>query len=336
MTLPTLTSPLNGRLLVGTNKYIPTVRLNLDPLYATQRPFFFYATIAIVNTLSSTLLHLVGYRQLPQFATPKGSQLVYYRPADPTSHRKLPIVFVHGIGIGFAHYLGIILNFPRDTDVFLIEWPYVAMQMKSAAPHSEQSVQAILSLLDHFGHDQFCFVAHSLGTVLLSWFLHQERSASRVATSVLLDPVIFLLSDPTIATMFVYKPPNSTLDFLMHFFLSRELFIANALSRHFAWSHNIMFVEEFFRCHPKGLNTQETVSNSKSNRSGKPLKHTIILSSHDVIVPVGPVSRYLESKSNEFGNELIELLMFHGTHGEMMLHPRWVQIISSKVKERVE
>jgi hypothetical protein len=27
---------------------------------------------------------------------------------------------------------------------------------------------------------------------------------------------------------------------------SRELFIANALSRHFAWSHNILFAEDLF------------------------------------------------------------------------------------------
>ena len=30
----------------------------------------------------------------------------------------------------------------------------------------------------------------------------------------------------------------------MHFTLSRELFIANALSRHFEWSNNILFVED--------------------------------------------------------------------------------------------
>jgi len=48
---------------------------------------------------------------------------------------------------------------------------------------------------------------------------------------VLLDPVTFLLCDPTVATTFVYREPNTTIDFLMHFFLSRELFISNALSR---------------------------------------------------------------------------------------------------------
>jgi len=47
-----------------------------------------------------------------------------------------------------------------------------------------------------------------------------------------------------VATNVVYKEPKNTIDFLMHFFVARELFIANALSRHFNWSHNILFVED--------------------------------------------------------------------------------------------
>ena len=32
-------------------------------------------------------------------------------------------------GIGFAHYMGLIMSFPRDVDIYLVEWPHVAMQM---------------------------------------------------------------------------------------------------------------------------------------------------------------------------------------------------------------
>lgn len=54
---------------------------------------------------------------------------------------------------------------------------------------------------------------------------------SKVASTLLIDPVTFLLCDPTVATSFVYKDPDTAINFLMHFFLSTELFIANALSR---------------------------------------------------------------------------------------------------------
>lgn len=46
-------------------------------------------------------------------------------------------------------------------------------------------------------------------------------SAHLVASSILIDPVTFLLCDPTVATSFVYNDPETALDMLMHFFVSR-------------------------------------------------------------------------------------------------------------------
>ena len=57
------------------------------------------------------------------------------------------------------------------------------------------------------------------------WWYHVIFCAaigcSFVGSSLLLDPVTFLLCDPTVATMFVYKDPTNAMDLLMHFFLSR-------------------------------------------------------------------------------------------------------------------
>jgi len=92
-------------------------------------------------------------------------------------------------------------------------------------------VDTLLRLLDEGGHPTACFVAHSLGSTVVSWMLHNTIGKAKVHSTVLLDPVTFLLCDPTVATTFVYREPSTTIDFLMHFFLSRELFISNALSR---------------------------------------------------------------------------------------------------------
>jgi hypothetical protein len=251
-------------------------------------------------------------------------------------------------------------------------------------------------------------VAHSLGTTAVSWMLRDPEGCKRVHSTVLLDPVIFLLCDPTVATTFVYKDPQSCMDLLMHYFLSRELFIANALSRHFQWSQNILFVDQLSHVHEdadangmrnskKSLTSSSRVSSSArlsqrsdasddffvadmeaeaeregyglrsrarggaaklSSRSsdgladcdgninnfndltssGKfrdELRHSIFLSSHDVIVPVGAVSRYLESKRSA-GLNYFEVTLFHGTHGEMFVYPRWVSLIINKIKERCE
>lgn len=63
------------------------------------------------------------------------------------------------------------------------------------------------------------------------------------------------------------------------------------------------------------------------------LKHTIVLSLYDSIVPIGPVSRYLEAKLRE-GHTCLEVVFFHGHHGEMMLYPSWVQLLTKKIRQR--
>lgn len=104
----------------GLNRSLVSARLTLDPVFATQRPFFFYASIWAVNSLTHVGLYSLGYRRMAKFCTPAAN--VYHRPplrpragaegskgsGDPGGKegKGLPIVFVHGIGIGFAHYMG--------------------------------------------------------------------------------------------------------------------------------------------------------------------------------------------------------------------------------------
>jgi hypothetical protein len=53
-----------------------------------------------------------------------------FPPLNRSRHSKAkPIVFIHGIGIGFFPYLVLILCLPREVDVFLIEWHHVSMQL---------------------------------------------------------------------------------------------------------------------------------------------------------------------------------------------------------------
>lgn len=50
-----------------------------------------------------------------------------------TNPRNPSVVFVHGIGIGFLNYLPLLARLPRDRDVYLVEWPHVAMQVSFPA-----------------------------------------------------------------------------------------------------------------------------------------------------------------------------------------------------------
>ncbi len=203
------------------------MRLNLDPVFATQRPAIYYAAIAAVNSLVHVGLKGLGFKHLPEFDTPTKSQAIYYRAkevdtdAPKSITQALPIVFIHGIGIGYAHYFGVVSSLPTDVDVYLLEWPNVAMQMNSCGPTPHETITAITKLFAAHGHKAGCFVSHSLGTVMMSWLLKDVHACKLVASSVIMDPVSFLLCDPTVATNFVYREPTTPLEFMMHFFVSR-------------------------------------------------------------------------------------------------------------------
>lgn len=218
-----------------------------------------------------------------------------------------PIVFIHGLGIGFAHYIYLIAGLPRDRDVYLVEMPYVCMRLDAVAPNMADTVSAIVEILTADGYagphspsdisevsirtpskqgtnqggryslrssskDKkqssgvhtvlgaaaqqseangtsvekrigACFVAHSLGTCVVSWMLHHKKTRSLVATTVLIDPVTFLLCMPKVCASFVHPDPKSVSTYVSSFMLAKELYIANALSRHFNWSHNAIFLE---------------------------------------------------------------------------------------------
>lgn len=260
----------NWRFPPGFDPAIVSARLTFDPLFATQRPFFFYLTIAVVNYLTHGILWLVGYSRRREYDV--GSQSIYHRPSR-AAKKGLPIIFIHGIGIGFPHYLGLILSFPQDCDVYLVEWPHVAMQFSYSVPTIDDTVGTITRVLRDDRHPAACFIGHSLGTTAVSWML-KSASAHLVASSILIDPVTFLLCDPTVATSFVYNDPETTLDFMMHFFVSRELFIANALSRHFNWSQNIMFVEDL----------AANVRDNPISEALPTVQHTVSKNTHTVLI----------------------------------------------------
>lgn len=326
----------------GYTEGVHSARLTLDPVFATQRCFYFYSTIYCTNMIAHIALWTLGFRRRDDFSSK--AQIIYHRPATKCStprsdrssdSRSLPVVFVHGIGIGFVHYLATIIQLPAEVDVYLVEWPHVAHQITTSVPTAEETVTSLCGVLDADGHPQACFFAHSLGTVSVSWMLRHPEGCRRVASTMLVDPVTFLLCDPTVATTFVYNDPKDEVDFLMHYFVSRELFIANALSRHFNWSHNILFVEDLAAVDSKDEhaygsegswiheNTQEeSTSRRTMTRSMSKLSSSSSSSSSSSPSPAASVgkakskrkSRFIEDEDSEDGSSLHEVKHLQCNH----------------------
>lgn len=65
-----------------------------------------------------------------------------------------------------------------------------------------------------------------------------------VGSTVLIDPVCFLLFLPDVAYNFVYRKPKTIITRLINLLASRELYTANALFRHFWWYCNVLWFDD--------------------------------------------------------------------------------------------
>ncbi|KAJ3187982.1 hypothetical protein HDU85_006375 [Gaertneriomyces sp. JEL0708] len=262
----------------GRNPNVKCIRLTLDPVQAAHRPLIYYAVVIAINRFAHQMIRRLGFRQRtldPLDVAGTGTLRYLYRsPSEAMPPGSMPVVFIHGIGIGLGAYLPFLMKLPRNVPVYLLEWPHVSMQLSEEVPSIPDTLAFLSSMLNRDGHPKATFVAHSLGTVAVSWMLRSRLHRNRVGAAVLLDPVTFLLHDPSVAFNFLYRPPHTVLELLMSYFVSREMYIAHSLSRHFHWSKNVLFFEDL---PAKG-------------------KNVVVLSENDAIVPAPRVKAYLENK----------------------------------------
>ena len=104
---------------------------------------------------------------LTSHRSPVRSLSYWHRPH--TSRTKLPIVFIHGIGIGLWPYVNFLASLNHDADegsdgdvgVIAIEILPVSFRIMGAALSREDMCRHIQTILLHHGFEKFVLVAHS-------------------------------------------------------------------------------------------------------------------------------------------------------------------------------
>jgi hypothetical protein len=80
---------------------------------------------------------------------------------------------------------------------------------------------------------------------VLTWLLRNRPHFIRHA--IFVDPICFLLHHPDVAYNFVYRQPETFVDWLQWWFASRELYVTWTLNRCFYWYQNILFPRDIPR-----------------------------------------------------------------------------------------
>jgi pimeloyl-ACP methyl ester carboxylesterase len=160
----------------------------------------------------------------------------------------------------------------RDPDVGIvaIEFLHLSMRMTGPPTSRKETCHAIEKILGSLGIQNFVLVCHSYGSVVTAHMHHAPEFAHRIAATVFIDPIPFLLHLPNVAYNFVYRKPRQANEIQLWYFASRDADVSRTLSRYFFWSENVLWKEEL---------------------EGK--KTTVVLSGEDQILPAEQIRKYL-------------------------------------------
>jgi len=297
------TEELLGRKLEpGRGKAVP-IRTTLDPVEMQHRPLLWYMIVGLVDDFTALKFFLSGFHYyrlsasyfLSRFPwrpwtllsrrTSPGRHFSYWIKPH-TSRTRLPVVFIHGIGVGLYPYTQFLASInsqmsPDDGQIGIIaiEMSAISSRIAPDLPKASEMVSEVLKILAAHNITQFVLVSHSYGAVVASQLMHNPTTSRLITSSVFIDPVCFLLHHPHIAYNFLRRPPKRANEWQLHYFASTDPMVAHELSRNFFWAQKALWKEEL-----RGKNV------------------TVVLAGKDLIVDTLSVGRYLAEDAEDVGS----------------------------------
>lgn len=306
------------------------LRLTLDPIEMECRTLAWYGLMMLADTVTHASLLRTGFEYFKTTPTslaifpprPLAAAGMQMSPAKNTSfwlkkhtsRTRLPIVYVHGIGVGLINQVSFLRQLDEklngdaslrekdgDVGILVVEIMQISSRLTTPILRREQFVSEVTALVDHAGFNRFVLASHSYGSVLHTHILNHPPLADRITGSLFIDPVTILLHMPDVAYNFTVRPPKRTNEWELFYFGSKDPGVAHTLGRHFFWFENLLWRDHLVSLVREGM------------------KVTASLASHDLIVDTEPVGTYLsenqvpdpEFSVDEKGKEQMELK----THG---------------------
>lgn len=286
----------------SSNGKVAAIRLTLDPIEMECRSLLWYTIIMLADTVCHARLLWSGYKYYMTMAStlvvfpprplaaltasgisPAKTSGYWLRPH--TSTNRLPVLFFHGIGVGlhpcvpFLQALDHGLNHGAASDdkvgILSLEHLPISSRLTHSMPTRAESLKEITQVLDYHGFRKFVLVGHSFGSVLSTQILNHPPLASRVASTLLIDPVTILLHMPDVAYNFTARKPMSANEWQLFYFASRDPMVAHTLGRHFFWSENLLWRERIIELIQGGM------------------RMTVSLARRDLIIDTAAVGAYL-------------------------------------------
>ncbi|BGO88940.1 hypothetical protein NBRC10512_005694 [Rhodotorula toruloides] len=242
----------------GSNPAVKPMRLTLDPVRVTSRPFLLYLVVAALQNAVIAHAKAKGFKEARDDETITRA-LVRVPPGwaarEDLPEDERPLVFIHGLGMGLAQYTTLVSVLAssralRRRPIMVLIQPAISMSIFErgylSPPDQQRSSKGIERLMRRFGFDERAggatVFSHSNGSIVHGWLL---KDCPTLATrNCFVDPVAFSLWEPWVCRHALYSPTKQPMEYLMRYFVMRELGVANLLSRHFNWTSNLLFPSE--------------------------------------------------------------------------------------------
>ncbi|KAJ5749504.1 hypothetical protein N7533_006532 [Penicillium manginii] len=212
-----------------------------------------------------------------------------------TSKKRLPVLFIHGIGIGLYPYTNFLgdLNRKLETgasnegEVGIIALEIMPVSFRITHPALEKDVMLceIMEIMRYHGWSRFVLVSHSYGSIIAAHLLKSDRFTQFIGPTVFIDPISFLLHLPDVAYNFIARRPVRANEYQLWYFASKDVGVAHTLARRFCWIDNIIWKEDL------------GIKSERNQEQGRNV--TVVLSGKDLIVDAETVALYLMGSSSE-------------------------------------
>ncbi|GFN11750.1 uncharacterized protein AtWU_01547 [Aspergillus tubingensis] len=302
---------LTGRELPPGRMDVKSLGQLLNEAGGSHRSLLWYTCIFVVDTMMYCKMLYSGFHfhrnSLSRFFTvfpfrPPTILTTYRSPARHltywhrrhTSRTRLPVLFIHGIGVGLYPYTSFLRDLDKelergatdDNEVGIIALEIMPISSRITHPALEKDVMIheIMEIIRYHGWSRFVLVSHSYGSIIAANLLKSDQSAPLIGPMVFIDPVSFLLHLPDVAYNFIARRPARANEYQLWYFGSKDIGVAHALARRFSWVDNIIWKEDL---RIKGDNNQEEDRNV-----------TVVLSGKDLIVDAETVGQYLMGSSS--------------------------------------
>jgi pimeloyl-ACP methyl ester carboxylesterase len=240
----------------GYNSNVTTVRLTLDKMKVLSRPLGYYV---VCNGVSHGVIAWLRLFHGFRYEYSGECSFIVKPPTSSTKakeKRQLPILFMHGLGIGIGQYMAFLARLVKHEDgVVILIQPHISADILHPyylnPPNKDEQADSTAALLSRLNMPKVTTISHSNGTMVLGWLIRKHPEIC--AKNILVDPVSFRLWEGSVCYSFIYRTWITYIEVLLGYFVARELGTARTIGRNFQWSDMCLWVEDFANFDEKNL-----------------------------------------------------------------------------------